>query len=124
MIFRRFSHEFMHIGRTFGGVLRSTAHRELAVAPHPACRYDEIIMHTSRAAASRLNLDIPVALKRRAKIKAAQRHLTLTQVVSELLTQWVEQPAPVPDRTPLKLGRYALSAPLTLRRTDIYEDFS
>lgn len=71
----------------------------------------------------RLNLDIPVGVKQRAKEKAVRENRTLTEVIEHLLRRWAEE-KPVQRRRPLRLGRYDLGIKGTLSRREIYEDFS
>ena len=71
---------------------------------------------------ARLNLEIPEEVKRRAKVKAAQERKTLTQVIEELLRQWLEEAARAAKRKRLALGLYKLGTRGSLSRREIYED--
>lgn len=73
---------------------------------------------------ARLNLEIPEEVKRRAKVKAAREQKTLTQVVDELLRQWLEEADRGTRRKRLALGLYTLGARGSLSRREIYENLS
>ncbi len=84
--------------------------------------YDEIIMKRS-IQKTRLNLDIPVAIKQRAKEKAVRENRTLTNVIEQLLRRWVED-HPHAQRRQIRPGKYNLGIKGTLSRREIYEDLS
>lgn len=71
---------------------------------------------------ARLNLEIPEEVKRRAKIKAAQEQKTLTNVIDELLRQWLAEADRGARRKRLTLGLYKLGARGSLSRREIYEN--
>jgi plasmid stability protein len=71
---------------------------------------------------ARLNLEIPADLKQRAKIKAAHEQRTLTDVVEELLRQWIAGADRGSRRRRLSLGVYKLGVKGTLSRRELYED--
>jgi hypothetical protein len=73
---------------------------------------------------ARLNLEIPEALKRRARIKAAQEQKTLTYVIETLLQQWLEGQDQGSKRKRLALGLHKLGVRGPLNRRRIYEDLS
>ena len=83
--------------------------------------HDEIIMQTPRGPMTRLNLEIPAAIKRQAKIKATREHRTLTSVIEDLLRRWLKEGDQRKQKR-LILGEHDLGAPSSLRRRDIYED--
>lgn len=72
---------------------------------------------------TRLNLDIPVSVKQRAKERAVRENRTLTDVIELLLRRWVEE-QPHAQRRHIRLGQYDLGIKGTLSRREIYEDFS
>ena len=71
---------------------------------------------------ARISLEIDENLKRRAKVKAAHEQKTLTQVIEELLTQWVEGGDATGKRRRLRLGLHKLGTIGTLSRRELYED--
>jgi len=71
---------------------------------------------------ARLNLEIPEALKRQAKVKAAQQQKTVTKIIEALLQQWLEEQDRTSKQKRLALGRYKLGARRSLSRGKIYED--
>lgn len=71
---------------------------------------------------ARINLEIEDALKRRAKVKAAHEQKTLTQVIEQLLTGWVESGDRTAKRRRLALGVHKLGTIGTLSRRELYED--
>jgi hypothetical protein len=73
---------------------------------------------------ARLNLEIPEALKRQAKIKAAQQQKTLTNVIGALLQQWLDERDRASKQKRLAPGLYKLGAGKPASRRKIYEDLS
>jgi len=71
---------------------------------------------------ARINLEIDEVLKRRAKVKAAHEQKSLTQVIEELLTGWVEAGDRTANRRRLRLGVHKLGTIGSLSRRELYED--
>ena len=71
---------------------------------------------------ARINLEIDDNLKRRAELKAAHERKTLTQVVKELLTDWVNAADRASKRRRLTLQIHKLGTIGTLSRRELYED--
>jgi ribbon-helix-helix CopG family protein len=71
---------------------------------------------------ARINVDIPDDLKRKAKVKAAEEQRTLTEVIEQLLEQWVRVRRTRERRRRLILGTYNLGATGSFSRREIYED--
>ena len=74
---------------------------------------------------TRLNLDIPVVIKQRAKEKAVRENKTLTEVIERLLLRWIED-RPSSKRRPLRLKQYdlGLADGRIITGREVYEDLS